>query len=104
MYIHKLKVNHTFNNNPRVGGIMDDIDFLKAHSNQHAYQMYIDSAKRNRAVFSQPNYYKIEFNTPLKNVFSIQVLDASIPITHYNVDVHTNRLYFIFEDDTSQEQ
>lgn len=83
---------------------MDDIDFLKANSHRHAYQMYVDSAKRNRAVYAQPNYYKIEFNTPLKNVFSIQVLDASIPRTHYNVDVHTNRLYFIFEDDTSKEQ
>ena len=73
---------------------MDDIDYLKAHSQRNSYMFYIDSAKRNRNVYPHPNYYQVQFNTPLRNVYSIQVLDASIPRTHYNVDSHNNRMYY----------
>lgn len=73
---------------------MDDIDYLKAHSQRNSYMFYIDSAKRNRNAYPHPNHYQVQFNTPLRNVYSIQVLDASIPRTHYNVDNHNNRLYY----------
>lgn len=78
---------------------MEDIDYLKANSHKYSYMLYIDSAKRNRAVHGEPNHYRIDFNTPFKNVYSVQVLDASIPRTHYNVDNHNNRLYFIIRDE-----
>lgn len=77
---------------------MDDIDYLKAHSQQHSYMFYVDSAKRNRQAYPSPNHYQVQFNTPLRNVYSIQVLDASIPRTHYNVDTHNNRLYYRTSD------
>jgi len=73
---------------------MDDIDYLKANSQKHSYMFYVDSAKRNRNKNPNPNYYEVVFNAPLKNVYSIQVLDASIPRTHYNVDEHNNLLFF----------
>ena len=78
---------------------MDDIDYLKAHSQRHSYMFYVDSAKRNRQMYPRPNHYQVQFNTPLRNVYSIQVLDASIPRTHYNVDKHNNRLYYKTDSD-----
>lgn len=77
---------------------MDDIDYLKANSQRHSYMFYVDSAKRNRQVYPSPNHYQVQFNTPLRNVYSIQVLDASIPRTHYNVDTHNNRFYYKMND------
>jgi hypothetical protein len=77
---------------------MDDIDYLKANSQQHSYMFYVDSAKRNRQAYPSPNYYQVQFNNPLRNVYSIQVIDASIPRTHYNVDAHNNRLYYHTSD------
>lgn len=73
---------------------MDDIDYLKANSQKHSYMFYVDSAKRNRGAHPDPNQYQVVFNTPLRNVYSIQVLDASVPRTHYNVDTNNNRLYY----------
>lgn len=73
---------------------MEDIDYLKAHSQKNSYMFYVDSAKRNRQVYPSPTQYQVQFNTPLRNVYSIQVLDASVPRTHYNVDNHNNRLYY----------
>lgn len=81
---------------------MDDIDYLKAHSQRHSYMFYVDSAKRNRQMYPAPNQYQVQFNTPLRNVYSIQVLDASIPRTHYNVDKHNNRLYYKTESGVEQ--
>lgn len=77
---------------------MDDIDYLKANSQKHSYMFYVDSAKRNRQAYPSPNHYQVQFNTPLRNVYSIQVLDASVPRTHYNVDHHNNRLYYQTND------
>lgn len=71
-----------------------DVGRLKASGGRFSSTIYVDSAKRNRMFFPSPNKYEIVFSEPFRNVFSVQVLDASIPRTHYNVDSHNNSLCY----------
>lgn len=72
-----------------------DIQFLKENGEKYSSVFYVDSAKRDRTFFPTPSRYEVTFNEPFRNVFSIQVLDASIPRTHYNVDAHNNEFCYI---------
>lgn len=71
-----------------------DIQYLKTEGERFSSIIYVDSAKRNRVFFPDPQRYEVVFNEPFRNVFSVQVLDASIPRTHYNVDNHNNVLCY----------
>lgn len=71
-----------------------DVDLLKASGGKYSSTIYVDSAKRNRMFYPSPNNYEVVFSEPFRNVFSVQVLDASIPRTHYNVDTHNNSLCY----------
>jgi len=75
-----------------------DVQFLKENADKHSSVFYVDSAKRDRTFFPTPSRYEVNFNEPFRNVFSIQVLDASIPRTHYNIDAHNNEFCFIIEN------
>lgn len=52
----------------------------------------IDSSQRNRYSDNEPNGYTIEFQNPIENVYSFNILEASIPNTMYNIDEDTNTL------------
>ena len=79
---------------------MDDIDHLIANSQTNSFMFYIDSRNRNRLLYPNPNEYAIQFATPFRNVYSIQVVDSLIPRTHYNVDTYSNSLgYTLFIND-----
>ncbi len=71
---------------------IEDIDYLKENSTQDNFILHIDSALRDRAVFPKPSKYVINFDQPFRHVFGIDVLDASIPSTMFNVDVNNNTL------------
>ncbi len=71
---------------------IEDIDYLKENSTQDNFILHIDSALRDRAVYPKPNQYVITFDQPFRHVFGIDVLDASIPSTMFNVDVNNNTL------------
>lgn len=71
-----------------------DIQQLKTEGERFSSIIYVDSAKRNRVFFPTPQKYEVIFNEPFRHVYSIQVLDASIPRTHYNVDHHNNVLSY----------
>lgn len=71
---------------------IEDIDYLKENSTQDNFILHIDSALRDRAVYPKPNKYVINFDQPFRHVFGIDVLDASIPSTMFNVDVNNNTL------------
>jgi hypothetical protein len=72
-----------------------DIQELKERGEKYSSIVYVDSAKRNRVFFPTAQKYEVNFNEPFRNVFSVQVLDASIPRTHYNVDVHNNSFCYV---------
>lgn len=59
-----------------------------------------DSADRDRYSYPTPSQYVVEFTQPFQKVVGLEVLDASIPRTMYNVDVINNQLRFFIHDDT----
>ena len=73
---------------------MEDIDYLRANSERASYMFYVDSSQRDRTMYPNPNEYAIQFTTPFKNVYAIEVVDASIPRTQYNVESDTNTLVY----------
>ena len=72
----------------------EDVGYLKDNSIKESYVFFVDSKQRNKKNSPNPNEYTLEFDEPFVNVFSFEVLDASIPRTQYAVDTHNNILIF----------
>ena len=72
---------------------IEDINYLKKYSRKQSYTFLIDSKDRDKRVFPYPSNYVVNFTIPFKNVIGLEVIDASIPRTMYNVDKHNNLLY-----------
>lgn len=79
---------------------IEDVDYLKEHSHRQAYTFLVDSKDRDKRVYPTPSEYIVEFTTPFRNVIGMEVIDASIPRTMYNVDVINNKLRFFIHDNT----
>jgi hypothetical protein len=77
---------------------IEDINYLKSHSIKQSYTFLIDSNDRYRIKYKNPNYYSIDFSVPFKNVIGLEVIDASIPRTMYNIDYVNNKLYYYIAD------
>ena len=73
---------------------MEDIHFLKQNATKESYMFVIDSDDRDKNIYPNPNNYSIRFNTPFKNVYSLEVLDASIPRTQYLINPENDSLVF----------
>ena len=73
---------------------LEDVDYLYENSVKKSYMFYIDSKDRDRNVYPHPNNYAITFSAPFKNVYSLEILDASIPRTQYAIDSHNNTLVY----------
>ena len=69
---------------------IEDIDYLKENSEKDSCIMYIDSALRNRDKFAKPNQYVIPLDEPFRYVYGVDVLDASIPSSMFNIDINNN--------------
>lgn len=73
---------------------IDDVDFMTEHSEKDSAVFLIDSGSRNRMYYPEPSEYVVDFSEPLRNVFGLDILDASVPGTMYNVDFHNCRLRY----------
>jgi hypothetical protein len=73
---------------------VEDIDFLKKNSIKENFLFLVDSKQRNKNAYPKPNEYVIEFETPFRNVIGLNLIDASIPRTMYNIDVYNNEIAF----------
>jgi hypothetical protein len=73
---------------------MEDIDYLKSNELKESYIFYVDSSKRDKYIYPKSNHYVVKFDTPFRMVYSLEVLDASIPRTHYVVDTYNNTLVY----------
>lgn len=73
---------------------MDDVQFLKENCTKESYIFVVDSKDRDKEVYPSPNEYAIKFSSPFKNVYSLEILDASIPRTHYTIEDTNNKLYY----------
>lgn len=76
---------------------IEDVNYLKNNSIKQSYIFLVDSADRDRIKNPTPSEYVVEFTTPFANVIGMEVLDASIPRTMYNVDLINNKIgYYIY--------
>lgn len=73
---------------------MEDIQYLKAHGTSRSFVFFLDSNMRDRNIFPNDNEYAISFAIPFKNVYSIDILDVSIPRTEYIVDLDNNMFVY----------
>lgn len=78
---------------------IEDVDFLKKRSKKQNYVFLVDSKERDRYVNPNPNEYIVRFDVPFNNVVGLEVLEATIPRTMYNVDKNNNTIRFgIYKD------
>jgi hypothetical protein len=78
---------------------IEDINYLKNNSIKQNYTFLIDSTDRDRDKYPNPNKYVVDFTVPFKNVIGMEIIDASIPRTMYNIDVENNLLYYYLGND-----
>jgi hypothetical protein len=53
------------------------------------------SMERNRNLYPNPNFYRINLPVPIKNVCSVKLIRASIPKGEYAINEHNNNLVVI---------
>jgi hypothetical protein len=73
---------------------MEDLYALRKYGTKASYVLFVDSEKRNKAVWKTPSEYDIEFSTPFKHVYSVELLDTTIPRTEYLIDGFNNTIQF----------
>lgn len=71
---------------------MDDVQYLLKSAKEESYLFVVDSRMRDTEVYPTPSDYEIEFASPFRNVFGLDVIDASIARTEYIVDTNTATL------------
>jgi hypothetical protein len=73
---------------------MDDVLHLQQNAREESFLFVVDSATRDAVVFPTPSEYEISFTAPFRNVFGIDLVDASIPRTEYTVERTRNTLEY----------
>ena len=81
---------------------IEDIDYLYKNSVKDNAVIFVDSSKRNKLTYPDPNSYTITFDEPFKYVYGIEILDASIPRAMYQIDENNNKLVVVIGDATQQ--
>lgn len=71
---------------------IEDVDFMLENSVQDSLTIFVDSGDRDKSLYESPSSYTVFFDRPVRNVFGIEILDATIPVTAYNVDETNNVL------------
>lgn len=71
---------------------IEDLDYLYQNSVKENIIILVDSAKRKREYWLEPNEFQIDFPDPFKYVFGVEILDLNIPRTVYGVDDDNNTL------------
>ena len=73
---------------------IEDVDYLKQNSIIQSYIFLVDSKERDHSTYPTPSEYVTTFTAPFINVIGIQLIDASIPRTMYNIDRYNNTISF----------
>lgn len=74
--------------------MIDDIEHLINNAQKDSQIIYVDSSQRNKLFYPNANEYIVEFEQPFKLVYGFDILDATVPVTMYNIDVYNNSIYF----------
>lgn len=80
---------------------MDDVLHLQQTAREESFLFVVDSATRDAVVYPTPSEYEISFSAPFRNVFGIDLVDASIPRTEYTVERTRNTLEYAMGQPTS---
>jgi hypothetical protein len=73
---------------------IEDVDYLRENSIKQNYIFIVDSKDRDKVSYRTPSEYVVDFEKPFENVIGLEVLDATIPRTMYNVDANNNQVRF----------
>jgi hypothetical protein len=65
---------------------IEDVEHLLKNSEQNSLSIFVDSRMRNLLAYPTPSRYVVDFEEPIKNVFGLEVLDVTIPVTEYTID------------------
>lgn len=74
---------------------IDDVNYLYEHSVNDSFMFFVDSGTRDRTFFPEPSEYVVTFEEPLKLVYGLDILDAAMPNTMYNIDEDNRTLTFM---------
>jgi hypothetical protein len=74
---------------------IEDLDFLYQNSVKENIIVLIDSDKRNKHIWIEPNTFQIDFTEPFKFVYGVDILDINIPRTMYSIEDYNNALRFM---------
>lgn len=72
--------------------MIDDIHYLYKNSVKENIVLLIDSQKRDKKKYRTPSEFTVEFPECFKNVYGVEVLNASIPRTSFTIDTHNNTI------------
>lgn len=73
---------------------IEDVDYLKQNSIVQSYIFLVDSKDRDHETYPTPSEYVTTFTAPFTNVIGLQLMDASVPRTMYNIDTYNNTISF----------
>lgn len=76
------------------GPAMDDVHYLLDSAKEESYLLLVDSRARDAAVHPTPSQYSVTFASPFRNVFGMDLLDATIARAEYIVETNTNVLEY----------
>jgi hypothetical protein len=74
--------------------MIDDVTYLIENSEKSSQIVYIDSTIRNKFYYPNANNYIIDFDQPFKLVYGFDIIDSTIPVTMYNIDIYNNTFYY----------
>ena len=69
---------------------IEDLDFLFQNSVKENIIILIDSDKRDKKIWVEPNQFQIDFVEPFKFIYGIDILDVNIPRTMYSIESYNN--------------
>jgi len=71
---------------------IDDIQYLYKNNVKENIVLLIDSNKRDKKRWRSPAEFVVEFPEPFKNVYGVELLNASVARTMFTIDRHNNQL------------
>lgn len=71
---------------------IDDIQYLYKNNVKENIVLLIDSNKRDKKRWRSPAEFVVEFPEPFKNVYGVELLNASVARTMFTIDKHNNKL------------
>ncbi len=77
---------------------IEDIDYLYKNSIKESVVTLVDSSTRNKFLYPKSNSYIIDFEEPFRYVYGVDILEASIPVSMYQIDKTNNTLFIYYPE------